>query len=137
MLRMCKIYIWYRECCGFGQCILCGQSYYQDIIKSFPCRSSKKRRYWSNVFPGDLIYTPFQYKEVSDVDIIEAITQEYKTFQIFCMKDPDYVMRIMEDWITLDELEGTKPGRDFTDISDMNKKNYLPTNSHLVYTLSI
>ena len=45
--------------------------------------------------------------------MIEAITQDNKLFQIFFMKDTDYVINIMESWTTLDELEGAKTGKDF------------------------
>ena len=40
--------------------------------------------------------------------MLEARTQENKPFRIFCMKEPDYVMKIMANWMTLDELDGTK-----------------------------
>ena len=49
-------------------------------------------------------YSHFQDKEVGDVVIIEERTQDNKLFWLFCMKYPDYVMRIMAIWITLDEL---------------------------------
>ena len=58
--------------------------------------------------PGDLIDTHFQYMEVWDVDIIEARTQDNKPYQILCIKESYYVMNIMENWMTLDELEGEK-----------------------------
>ena len=35
-------------------------------------------------------------------------TEDNKLFKIFCIKDPDYVMKIMTSWMTLDELEGAK-----------------------------
>ena len=49
--------------------------------------------------------------------MIEARTEDNKLFKIFCMKDPDYVTRIMESWVKLDELEGAKTRRDFIDRS--------------------
>ena len=43
----------------------------------------KKRCYWLKVFTENLIDAHFQYNEVSDVDMLEAKTQENKPFQIF------------------------------------------------------
>ena len=40
--------------------------------------------------------------------MIEARTQDNNSFIILCMKEPYYVMNIMESWMTLDELEGAK-----------------------------
>ena len=45
--------------------------------------------------------------------MIDSINQQIKMLQIFFMKDLDYVMNIIKNWITLDELEGTKTRRDF------------------------
>ena len=44
-------------------------------------------------------------------------TEDNKLFKIFCMKDPDYVMKIISSWMTLDELEGASTRRDFIDSS--------------------
>ena len=49
--------------------------------------------------------------------MLEARTQDNKSFRIFCMKDPDYVMKIMASWFTLDELEGVKTGIEFVESS--------------------
>ena len=38
------------------------------------------------------------------------------------MKEPDYVMKIMASWMTLDELEDTSTRRELIDISGTNKK---------------
>ena len=40
--------------------------------------------------------------------MIEARTEYNKLFQIFCMKEPDYVMKIMAIWVALDELQGER-----------------------------
>ena len=85
----------------------------------------------------DLIYTHFKDKEVSDVDIIKARTKENKSFQIFCMKNPDYVTKIMEIWMTLDKLEGAKTGIEFTDRSGTNKTKLFTYRHTLEYILSI
>ena len=64
---------------------------------------TKKRRHCPKGVTGDLTDTHFQYNEVSDVGMIEARTQKNKFFQIFCMKDLNYVTNIMASWMTLDE----------------------------------
>ena len=63
----------------------------------------KKRYYRTKVFTGNLIDTHFKYKEVSDIDVIEARTQENKSFQIICTKEPDYLINIMASCMTLDD----------------------------------
>ena len=39
------------------------------------------------------------------------------------MEDPDYVIKIMVIWITIDEVEGTKTIRDFIDSSVTKERN--------------
>ena len=53
--------------------------------------------------------------------MIEARTEDSKLFKIFFMKYPDYVMNIMEGWMSLDELEGEKTRRDFLESSGMKE----------------
>ena len=41
--------------------------------------------------------------------MLKAITEEGtegKAFKIFCLKEPEYVMKIMATWMTLEELDG-------------------------------
>ena len=71
----------------------------------------KKRRYWPKGVPGALIDEHFENMEVGDVDMVMAATEEGKPFKIFCFKEPDYVMKIMASWMTLDELEGANTKR--------------------------
>ena len=77
----------------------------------------KKQHYWSNIVTGDLIDTHFENKEVIYVGILEARTKDNKLFKVFFMKDPNYVMKIMSSWVTLDELEGARTRRDFIERS--------------------
>ena len=53
--------------------------------------------------------------------MFEARTQENKSFRMFCMKEPDYVIKIMASWITLDELEGAKTKRALIESSGMKE----------------
>ena len=57
--------------------------------------------------------------------MIEAQTEDNKLFKIFCMKKPDYVMKIMASLITLDELEGASTRTDLIYSSETNYKNQL------------
>ena len=63
-----------------------------------------KRRYQPKVFPLERIDTNFWDKEVGNVGMIEEINQYNKSFIIFCMKEPYYVIRIIVSWMSLDEL---------------------------------
>ena len=59
--------------------------------------------------PGDAFDKYFADKDVTHVDMLEAITEEGpedKTLKIFCFKDPEYVMQIMATGMTLEELDG-------------------------------
>ena len=73
----------------------------------------KKRQYWPKIVPGDLIDRKFANKEVGGVDMLEAATEDGKPFLIFCFKYPNYVMKIMISWMTLDELEGANTKRNY------------------------
>ena len=53
----------------------------------------KKRKYWPKGVPGDAIDEYFVDKDVTHVDMLEAITEEGpegKAFKIFCFKEPEY-----------------------------------------------
>ena len=50
------------------------------------------------------------------MDMLEAITEEGpegKAFKIFCFKEPEYVMKIMATWMTLEELDGADTRREY------------------------
>ena len=64
----------------------------------------KKRRYWPNNVPDDDIDKHFEGKEVGSVDFLEMKTDEGKSFKIHCSKEPDYVMKLVASWMTLNDL---------------------------------
>ena len=84
----------------------------------------KKQHYWPKRFPGGLIDTHFEYKEVGNVEILAEITQDNTSFRIFCMEYPDYAMKIMASWTTVYELEGANIGRHFIEISVMKEAKH-------------
>ena len=83
----------------------------------------KKWCYYPRLVPSDLIDTRFEDEEVCGVGMIEKITEDKKLSKIFCTKDTDYVMKIMETWTTLDELEGARTRRYFIDSSGTKETN--------------
>ena len=65
--------------------------FYTDVI-------IKKRKYWPKGVPGDAICQYLADKDVTYVDMLEAIPEEViegKAFNIFCFKESEYVMNIM------------------------------------------
>ena len=57
--------------------------------------------------------------------MIDARTKENKSFRLFCIKDPNYVMNIMAIFIPLDDLEVTNTRRDcIYRIGLKEKKNF-------------
>ena len=98
---------------------MCCQRYYIELeVKDVSAAALiKKRCYRPKVVPDDLINTNFEDKEVDDVGIIEAINEDNKLFKLFCVKDPDYAMNVMANWMALIELEGARTRRNFTDNS--------------------
>jgi hypothetical protein len=47
----------------------------------------KKRRYWPKGVLGEAIDEHFRNKEVGDVDMLEAKTEDNKPFRIFCFRN--------------------------------------------------
>ena len=74
----------------------------------------KKRHYWPKGVPSYLIDTNFENKDVGAVGLIEAKTEDNKLGNLF-FKEPDYVIKLMASWMTLDDLVGARTRRDFID----------------------
>jgi len=66
----------------------------------------KKRRYWPAGVPGDIIDAYFADKEEGYAATCDAIAPNGGPFFIHCFKEPNYVMKIMATWMTLDEFGG-------------------------------
>ena len=60
----------------------------------FSCALIKKRRYWPTLVPGDAIQQYFAENDVGDTDAITG-TLDGVPYNIWGMKEPDYVMRMM------------------------------------------
>ena len=57
----------------------------------------KKRRYWPKHVPGELIDDHFSDKEVGSTDSLKGKIDGVH-YDIFCMKEPEYVMKIMSTY---------------------------------------
>lgn len=57
----------------------------------------KKRRYWPKHVPGDMIDAHFTEKEVGSTDSLKGKLDGVH-YDIFCMKEPEYVMKIMSTY---------------------------------------
>ena len=66
----------------------------------------KKRRFWPKYVPGDAIEDRMKEKEVGAVDSLKGEIDGVP-YNIFCMKEPDYVMKLMSTYgaLTVDEGE--------------------------------
>jgi len=67
----------------------------------------KKRRYWPKHVPGDDIDLHFEDKEVGSTDALRGVIDNVP-YNIFCMKEPDYTMKIMATYSGLTELDNQK-----------------------------
>ena len=107
MLRMCEPIFSTDKCVMLdsGFCVSMGIT---SLLEFGVYTSSliKKRKYWPKGVPGYAIDKYFSNRDVTYVDMLEAITEEDtegKAFNFFS-KEPDYVMKIMATWMTLKEL---------------------------------
>ena len=76
----------------------------------------KNRKYWPKGVPGYAIDQYFAEKDITYVDMFGDITEEGpegKAFNVFCFKEPEYVMKIMATWMTLEELDGADTRREY------------------------
>ena len=65
--------------------------------------------------------------------MLEASTEDVKTFRIFCFKHSEYVTKIMELWMTLDDLEGANTKRNYKGRDGESLVKNSNTRSHLDY----
>ena len=86
-----------------GFCVL------QALVKlaSFGVYSSaviKKRRYWPKYIDGDRIDSQFDFAEVGQTNSLPG-TLDGKKFKVFCMKEEDYVMKLMATYGALQSVD--------------------------------
>ena len=67
-------------------------------------------KYCPKGVPGATIGAHFEDRGVNHCEMLEASTDGLP-FQVMCMKEPNYGMKMMCKWMTLDDFEGgTKNG---------------------------
>ena len=73
----------------------------------------KTRQYWLRNVPDNNIDKQFEGKKMGAVDFLEMKTYEGNFFKIHCVKESNYVMKLMSLWMTLSDLEGANTKRDW------------------------
>ena len=89
----------------------------------------KKRRYWPKYIHGDKIDKHFSDKPVGYQDALPG-TLDGKNFHVFCLKEEDYVMKLMSTYGTLEIgsetkrilSNGCKPNFRYTEVFDNHFK---------------
>jgi Transposase IS4 len=79
-----------------GFCVLKGLVELKKI-GVFASAVIKKRRYWPKHVPGDDMDLHMSTKEVGDVDSLRG-TMDGINYDLFCMKDTDYTMKLMSTY---------------------------------------
>ena len=94
-MRLCKALY------GTGKIVILDSGFcvLQGLIESrkvgvFASALIKKRRYWPKYVPGKEINEHFKDMEIGKCDSLKG-ELDGKPYNIFCMKEPDYVMKIM------------------------------------------
>ena len=70
----------------------------------------KKRRYWPKYVPGDAIDQYFEDKDVGDTDSLAGVLDGVK-YDLFCMKEPEYVMKVMATYSGLTVKDGERESK--------------------------
>jgi len=79
------------------------------LLRSFGIFASaliKKRRYWPSLVKGDAIEERMRSKRLGETDAISGQNEEGTKYNIFCMKDSLFVMKMMSTYGTLNEPVG-------------------------------
>ena len=98
--------IFNREGCYYRQCF-CVLEGLIELKKTgiFASALIKKRRYWPRHVPWNKIDEYIKEKEVRDCDSLHG-TMNGIPYIIFCMKEPDHVMKVMSIYSGLVVKEG-------------------------------
>ena len=70
----------------------------------------KKRRYWPRYVPGDAINEKMKDKKVGECDSLNGVLNG-QNYDIFCLKEPDYVMKVMSTYGGLVVKSGQEDSR--------------------------
>ncbi|KAI2500665.1 Transposase IS4 [Fragilaria crotonensis] len=87
----------------------------------------KKRRYWPKYIDGAAIDSHFDLKEIGTTDSLPG-TLDGINFKVFCMKEEDYVMKLMATYGALRPMDGGLTQRSVT------RRSGIRENVSFVYT---
>ena len=96
----------------------------------------KKLRYWPKFIPGDAIDQRFENKEVGDTEVGEVKIDTGEALKVFCFREPDYVMKIMASFGTLEENVDHKTRRVYQKNGQQVTKTFSyiePISNHFKY----
>ena len=79
----------------------------------FASAEIKKRRYWPKYIDGGAIDTHFEVNEIGTTDSLPRVLDGVP-FRIYCMKEEDYVMKLMATSGALRPIEEGKTQRSVT-----------------------
>ena len=96
----------------------------------------KKRRYWPKYILGGLIDNYFSNKNIGEVDCLKGVLDE-EPYNIFCMKESEYVMKLMATYGCLTEAR-YDPGEALEDrvnnqVEQISFKYCQPFKDHFQY----
>lgn len=83
----------------------------------------KKRRFWPKYILGDAIDRRFEGKEIGFVDALPGLMEGH-CFKIFCMKEEDYVMKLMSTYGALRSVDEGKTQRSVTENGQRVNKSF-------------
>ena len=96
----------------------------------------KKSCYWPKYVPGALIDTHFDDKQVGDTDSLHGVLDGVP-YDIFCMKELDYVMKIMSTYggltVQEDQRDSIRAYYENGEIKNCTFKYMIPFANHFLY----
>jgi hypothetical protein len=95
----------------------------------------KKRRFWPKDIQGDAIDRHFKGKEIGFVDALPGLLEGQHCFKIFCMKEEDYIMKLMLTYGALRSVDEGETQRSVTENGQQVNKSFT-TRSHSSTTSS-
>ena len=85
----------------------------------------KKRRYWPANIKGNAIDSHFASKEAGNVYAVKQV-EDGVTYHVFCMKEPDYVKKLMTKYGTFEPMD-KRTRRKFKRAGVMETKEFMYT----------
>ena len=96
----------------------------------------KKRRYWPKYIPGDAIDERMANKPIGEVDCLSGVL-ENEPYNVYCMKEPDYVMKLMATYGSLTYHDDEKENVRIVNNETHKFKYKKPFSDHFKYRHSV